>query len=126
MKTHDVAKVLTALAHALRSAPNQNLDELGLGSRPPKVDPASIPMALSTLVRLAEIDKAQWLTLIREHNFPIEVRPRDASRDILGKLLKHLEQNPESRERLTRAAQRNRTDTSPELMRALQFLLTQT
>jgi hypothetical protein len=80
-------------------------------------------MALSTLVALSRFDKAQWLDIIQQYNFPIEVRPRDASRDILGKLLNHLEQDSESRQRLSVDAQKGRSDTSPELMKALQLLL---
>ncbi|AZG77060.1 hypothetical protein [Methylocystis rosea] len=126
MKTHDAAKILMVLAQALRNAPNRDLDDFASSiAKPPQLDPASIPVALSTLVRLSEIDKRQWTTFIKEHNFPIEVRLRDASRDILGKLLKHLEQNPEARERLSKVAQRSRSETSPELMKALQFLLSQ-
>lgn len=124
MKTHDIAKMLTALAQVLRSGPNQTLDELAsTGLKRPEPNPESIPMALSTLVALSDFDKSQWLKLIQEYNFPIEVRPRDASRDILGKILKHLEQNPESRSKISNAAQKKRDDTSPELVKALQFLL---
>lgn len=124
MKTHKIAKILSDLAQALRTAPDQTLEELTSGGqhRLP-LDPASIPVALSTLVALADVDKAQWQSLIQECRFPIDIRPRDASRDILGKLLKHLEQNPEARNRLTNATPRGRSETSPELMRALQFLL---
>lgn len=57
------------------------------------------------------------------HGFPIDVRPRDASRDIIGKLLKFLEENPDARNRLNHAAQKGRSETSPELARALQLLL---
>jgi hypothetical protein len=123
MKTHELAKALTTLSNLLRSAPDQELDGVRLGLRRPRPDAASIPMALSTLVALSRFDKAQWLEIIEQYKFPIDVRPRDASRDILGKLLNHLEQNPESRNRLTVDAQQNRSETSPELMKALQLLL---
>jgi hypothetical protein len=124
MKTHDIAKILSALANALRNAPNQTLDELSSGpSRKPQPDAQSIPIALSTLIALSDFDKNQWLFLIKEYNFPIEVRPRDASRDILGKILKHLEQNPEARSKLVQSSNKERSETSPELLRALQFLL---
>jgi hypothetical protein len=103
--------------------PDQDLDGLRFGLRRPRPDAASIPMALSTLVALSRFDKAQWLEIIDQYDFPIDIRPRDASRDILGKLLNHLEQNPESRNRLSVEAQKGRSDTSPELMKALQLLL---
>src|SRR6266850_5803753 len=123
MKTHDLARALNTLSNLLRSMPDQELENFKLNSRQTKLDPASIPMALSTLVALARFDKAQWLQIIQQYDFPIEIRPRDASRDILGKLLNHLEQNPESRKRLSIDAQKARSDTSPELMKALQLLL---
>jgi hypothetical protein len=123
MKTHELAKALSSLARLLLAVPNQPLEEFVSGRSQSKVDSASIPVALSTLVALSEIDKGQWLGFIREHNFPIDVRPRDASRDIMGKLLRYLEQNREARERLTKAVQTSRSETSPELMRAFKVLL---
>jgi hypothetical protein len=124
MKTHDIAKILSSLANALRNAPNQTLDELAsTPTRKPQPDVQSIPIALSTLIALSDFDKNQWLFLIKEYNFPIEVRPRDASRDVLGKILKHLEQNPEARSKLVQSSNKERSETSPELLRALQFLL---
>lgn len=125
MKTHDLAKHLTTLGKVLRQLPNMQLEDLSLVSAPQRrlVDDSSIPVALSTLVALNDIDKRQWISFIHENQFPIEIRPRDASRDILGKLLKFLEQNPEARGRLTNAAQRERASTAPELRRALDLLL---
>jgi hypothetical protein len=124
MKTHEIAKVLSALAQGLRDAPDQSLDEFTSRTANPKPNPASIPTALSTLVALADFDKRQWQAFISEYEMPIQVRPRDASRDILGKVLKHLEQNPQARQRLRNAVtHRPRTDISPELMSALQLLL---
>lgn len=123
MKTHELAKALNLLATILRNGPDQNLDDFRLDQRRSKPDPSSIPMALSTLVALSQFDKSQWLNIIRQYGFPIEVRPRDASRDILGKILTHLEQDAEARRRLSSDAQKGRSDSSPELMRALQLLL---
>lgn len=123
MKTHDVAKILSTLATALRSAPNQTLEELASTPSKKKPDAESIPIALSTLIALSDFDKGQWLNLIQEYGLPIEVRPRDASRDILGKILKHLEQNPDARKKLVQSTNKDRSETSPELLRALQFLL---
>lgn len=124
MKTHEIARVLSTLASALRNAPDQPLEDFIERPRrrsPP--DPASIPMALSTLVALSDFDKTQWTTFIREQGFPIDIRARDASRDIIGKLLRYLEQDTEARKKLTNSAQKTRSETSPELMRALQVLL---
>jgi hypothetical protein len=120
MKTHEIATALTLLARLLKSGPNVPLEEFGQTSRKAP-DAGEIPVALSTLVALSGIEKAQWLALIKEHNFPIEIRPRDASRDILGKLLNYLEQNADAREKLVSNVQRVRP--SPELRRALDILL---
>ncbi|HXA39205.1 MAG TPA: hypothetical protein VNW53_09410 [Phenylobacterium sp.] len=123
MKTHEVARMLTLLASALKRGPNVPLEDLGTERvTRAKPDPSTIPVALGTLVALSEIDKQQWLDLIRENGFPIELRPRDASRDILGKVLRYLEQNPAARQRLTNSP-RERSTTSPELRRALDILL---
>src|SRR5437899_627274 len=116
MKTHELAKALRTLSDLLRNMPDQDLEGFRFGLRRPRPDTASIPMALSTLVALSRFDKAQWLEIIHQYKFPIDIRPRDASRDILGKLLNHLEQDPESRNRLSVEAQKSRSDTSPELM----------
>ena len=123
MKTHDLAKALTLLSKILQGQPNQDLNSVSFGERRQRPNTDSAPAALSTLVALSRFDKAQWLQVIRDHNFPIEVRARDASRDILGKLLNFLEENAEARKRLSSEAQISRPDTSPELMKALQLLL---
>lgn len=122
IKTHELASALTALAHILRRLPNQPLEDLELSTPRSKVDPGSIPVALSTLVSLSDIDKSQWALFIQEYGFPIEVRSRDAARDVIGKLLKFLEANPDARKKLS-VSSRARSSTSPELMRALDLLL---
>jgi hypothetical protein len=124
MKTHELARYLRMLAKLLEESPDEQLESfnLGRGKRPPP-DSANIPVALSTLVSLSEFDKTQWENLIKEFGFPISVRPRDASRDVLGKLLKFLEQNPDARRRVVFRAHEGRSQTSPELMRALDLLL---
>jgi hypothetical protein len=124
MKTHEVAKTLSLLAQALRNGPNVPLEQLGRsGSLRTKPDPSSIPMALSALVALSQFDKAQWRAMVKEYGFPIEVRTTESTRDIVGKILRHLEQDEDARRRLRSAAQRSKSDISPELMNALNFLL---
>lgn len=123
MKTHDLAKALESLARVLRRAPDTTLDELTSLSPRRKPESSEIPLALSTLVGLADIDKSQWLKFIQANGFPIDIRPRDASRDVVGKLLRYLEQSPEARKKITTVAERARSQTSPELQRALDFLL---
>lgn len=124
MKTHDLAKSLEVLARILRSGPNVAIEDLRLVDHiRRKPSPSEIPVALSTLVSLADIERVQWIEFIRSNGFPIDIRPRDASRDVVGKLLRYLEQNPEARRRMTNVAERTRSQTSPELQKALDFLL---
>lgn len=124
MKTHELAKALSAMSQLLKRRESLDLDEVDLTSRRhPQTTSDMIPVALSTLVALAKFDKSQWLEIIKAYDFPVEVRPRDASRDILGKILRHLEESPEARNRLAHQATKSQSDTSPELLRALQLLL---
>lgn len=121
MKSHDVARMLMQLAKVLRKAPNVELSELNFAHHA-KLRKGDVAIGLSTLVELAKIDKSQWLSLIYEHNLPVEIRPRDASRDILGKVLKYLEEHPEAQQKLKDSVNNN-SQASPELMRALSLLL---
>jgi hypothetical protein len=124
MKTHAVADVLTSLAQVLRAGPNVELQKLDVEpSGPSKSNPSDIPMALSALAALSQIDKTQWRALIDEYKLPILVLSTESTRDIVGKILRHLEKDAEARRRLKQAAQRSRPDFSPELMNALNFLL---
>lgn len=124
MKTHELAKALMLLARALEKIPDQSLDEFVQDLRStPVARSSNIPVALSTLVTLSAFDKAQWEALIEENRFPIQIRPRDASRDVLGKLLTFLEQNPDARQAMVATVSKERSKASPELMRALQQLL---
>jgi hypothetical protein len=124
MKSHQVAKVLRTLAEMLQRGPDSELDELFVsGQNPAPVPTSQIAVNLSTLAELARIDKQQWLTFVREYSLPVETRPRDAARDILGKVLNYLESNPEARRALKERATKRVSETSPELMRAFAFLL---
>ena len=124
MKSHQLAKALRKLAEMLDRASDSDLDELFVTDHNPKpVSTSHIAVNLSTLAELARIDKQQWLTFVSEYNLPIETRPRDAARDILGKVLNYLELNPEARKALKERATKRVSETSPELMRAFAFLL---
>ncbi len=123
MKTHDLAKALTLLARLLKSGPNTDLEELTSLNSQRRRGRGEALVGLSTLANLAKVDKQQWITIINDHGFSIEVRPRDASRDLIGKLLTYLEQNPEARKQINESARRQSTNVSPELTRALSILL---
>lgn len=119
MKTHDFAKQLTVLAKALRALPNIEVEQLGnLQAKGP-----NLAVGLSTLTSLAEIEKAQWIDFIRQHDLPIEVRARDASRDIVGKIMNYLQTDKDARNRIANAAASSRGSVSSELQRAFDILL---
>lgn len=126
MQTHELARALESLAKFLRSGPNVAVTQLANAAGWTLKDDLrsdEIKIGLSHLVALSRVDKRQWIALIEEHNFPIPVRNRDASRDILGKLLRYLEKNPEARQRLSRSSSISSSEASPELMKALSSLL---
>jgi len=124
MKSHQIAKALRKLSEMLERAPDSELDELFVSDRnPAPVSTSQIAVNLSTLAEMARIDKRQWLNFVRESHLPIETRPRDAARDILGKVLNYLESNPDARQALKERATKRVSETSPELMRAFAFLL---
>lgn len=124
MKTHELAKALVVLSKALRALPDMEIDALSsMSASSPNLSNESVAMGLTTLMALSDIDKTQWKNFITENNFPVEIRPRDASRDILGKLLTYLQNNREARNKLVNTTRGDRSNTSPELQKALQILL---
>lgn len=129
MKTHDFAQSLSQLAKVLLGAPNVEIEDLSIaGFRSMNGNGSgSGSVGLHTLAELSKISKQQWLALIEENKFPISVRPRDASRDVLDKLLRYLDEDAEARERLKSHINNNKRSSSskasPELMKALDILL---
>jgi len=123
MKSHELAQALSTLSRLLKSGPNVELSQLKVGELFDSHSARDLALNLSTLVSLSSVDKQKWMELIRENGFPIEVRPRDASRDIFGKLCAYLESNPQAQDRLKASATRTSGKSSPELMKALATLL---
>ncbi len=126
MNTHELSRALNSLARVLRSGPRVEVDDLQeISGVKLKKDMSSkeIKIGLSHLVALSRVDKSKWIDLIKEYHFPISLRARDASRDVLGKLLRYLEQNPEARERIKRSTYEAGMKASPKLMKALDSLL---
>tara|TARA_R110002126_G_scaffold210933_1_gene357448 strand:+ start:1262 stop:1639 length:378 start_codon:yes stop_codon:yes gene_type:complete len=122
MKTHDVAKSLTALAKMLRSLPNQELNDFGDLITSTKDAPHSnVGVSLSTLAVFSSYGKSDWERVIDDFDLLIEIRPRDAARDVMGKILTYLAENNEERARI---AKKSSDDTkTSELSNALSFLL---
>lgn len=130
MYTHELADALRKLATALRRAPNIELESLpfllaaeSMHHRPSSRSRDDLPIALSALLSLSRVDKGEWIELVQDLKLNIEIRPRDASRDILGKVLKVLEAEPDARERLQRRVSNRESHGSPELAKALSALL---
>ena len=123
MKTHDLAKALTQLAKVLRSLPNQELTGLGSTLATSAERPSDdIGVSLSVLAALSKFSKSDWEKTARDFDIPVDIRPRDAARDIMGKILNYLADNDAERERI--AMKNSRSDDEPsELSNALRFLL---
>lgn len=126
MKTYELARALDHLAKLLKSMPNQELESMSLSQESLLYKKNKRPEAavgLHTLLNLSKIDKNQWMMLIEEHSFPITVRARDASRDIIGKVLAYLEKNPEAQKALKKTAEEATGESSKELTKALAILI---
>jgi hypothetical protein len=126
MNTHELSRALTKLARVLRDGPKMEIDDLyelfGIKQKMPMSN-GEIKIGLSNLVALSRVDKNKWSDVIKEYRFPIIVRNRDSSRDVLGKLLSYLDRNPEARERIKRSTYDEGMKASPQLMKALDSLL---
>jgi hypothetical protein len=125
MKSHEIAKALQVLAKVLRSGPDVELNALNLNERTLSSEDmrANAPAALAMLAALARFNKSEWAALIEEYNLGVTVKKTDSTRDLLGRLLSHLNENETVRQRLTDAARKPRANVSPELMSALSILL---
>ena len=127
MKTHDVARALNTLARALRDGENLGLESITIG----KADDGQVqtslgsnaPAALALLVRLSAYSKNEWRALIQELELGIEIKVTDSVRDILGRLLKYLNDNKDVHKKLLEKARKPQTNVSPELMKALSILM---
>lgn len=115
------------MARVLKSGPNVEIDEIWDSNFHSKnydfLKKKDIPVALNALVGLNEVSKQEWLNLINEMGFEIEIRPRDANRDIVGKLINYLAKNPTAREKLTGRSEKKKSGPSSELTNALNLLL---
>lgn len=125
MKSHEIAKALQVLAKVLRSGPDVELAALNLSGQTisPQHMKANAPAALAMLAALACFSKSEWAGLIEEYDLGVAVKKTDSTRDLLGRLLNHLNENETVRQRLTDAAKKPRANVSPELMNALSILL---
>jgi hypothetical protein len=125
MKSHDIAKAMTELAGTLKSAPNTDISKLTLSKAASveRLGSNQIAISLDILVSLASIDKSEWLNFANEMNLPLKFRPRDGSRDILGKIFKYLEENKEAREKIKAKVRQKSLEGSASVMKALSLLI---
>lgn len=136
MKTHQLANELILLAKILKKSPNIDLEFLSIESiinskksnityktESKEISTENLSSALYNLVNLNRVNKQQWLTLIDDYKFDIQIRDRDANRDIVGKILNYLANNPHERDKLISRQNKNLTPSSNELANALNLLL---
>lgn len=130
MKAHELSKALLALSRILKSGPDIDVEDWSIlsksnspFSKSSNLKESDIPSALYTLVKLNDVSKTQWLSLMDEYDIDVEIRPRDATRDIVGKILNYLAANPIARENLLKTGSRKNVTESTELANALNLLL---
>lgn len=129
MTTHELADGLTYLAKALKRQTDLPLGAVDFLPRQERNDffhggqfrPEQAGAALSLLSALADISKKDWHSLISYYSWPIAFNQRDSSRNVLGKVLTYLQENPNARKRLKQTTAPS--STSPALMNALKALL---
>ena len=129
--THTLAKSLRRLASLLLAGPNVLVDDLhsildlkSIRSEPTSASqnnirgPSSIFEGLQTLSKVSKADLVNFISL---NKIPIQFRDRDASRDILDKLIRYFGEHPEAHTILKKRAEE--IPSSSPLRKALDFLL---
>ena len=123
MKTHELGKALTTLGKLLRSLPDQELENLGDYLKTGITRASNnVGISLSALASLSKYTKNDWEKVVRDFDIPVEIRPRDAARDIMGKILTYLAENDDERQRVALKSRVSPEEPS-ELSNALRFLL---
>ena len=79
-------------------------------------------ISLSTLAAFSKYTKKDWQQVISDFDLPLQIRARDASRDIMGKILTYLAENESERKRIAKSSH-NEGNGPSELSNALSFLL---
>lgn len=139
MKTHELAKALTQMSRVLKAGPNIEFEELTnlstylsakkpARSAPRKAVDASITdqgAGLALLAQMANYKKQDLIGLAEALDIPLEIRPADAVRDVLGKILKYINDNPEVKERLGQTDTHRMPEATSSLTQALSLLMNQ-
>jgi len=125
MRTYELATALNTLAKLLRKGPNVELSKLTLGDieKPSSSERPDIPTALNVLAALSGFRKNEWVAIITEYKLSVEVKTTDSTRDLLGRILNHLRENPQEVQKLRELSNKRSSNVSPELQEALSILL---
>lgn len=124
MKTHKAAELLNQLARILKEAPNEEIETLRIGTTMGReLSKDEIALNVSSLLALSKIKKNTWKDFIDDNKWPIEVKDRDSSRNLIGKIFQHLENHPDALKDFQRKTRERSGRASMELMNALSSLL---
>jgi len=125
MKTHELANTLTKFAKFLYSMPNMELEEFKpYGAKQKNAsDDTSIESSLKVFFELTKIDKKQWINLINNYGFNINIRYKDGRGNIILKLLTYLNKNDQAKNSLLNDIDNKNDNVSTELVKALRILL---
>lgn len=126
--THELADYLIMLARLLRTMPEGPVEEefrrKKYRDESSKMTAYSEPSALVALVGFSKFTKNDWANFIHEMDLPIQVEPRHASRDLMGKIINYFSDHPEGRARLRSISKRGvKDETSQALANAFSVLM---
>ena len=126
MKIHELASALKKLANILESQENVELDQLNMRSqKKEKLNNKEIAVNVHTLAALSTLKRSEWIQFIYDSNIDLKINRRDSTRDIVGKLMKHLQDNPNAIKGIKNKAVTKDKQQS-DLIQALDLLLKDT
>ena len=128
MKTHELAKSLDVLVKILKKAENQDVECFDLRKNTTQsyegvLNSGNAAGALAMLAALAKLNKPGLIELINGLNLKVIVKATDSRRDLLDRILKHINDNKDVHRGIVEQARNPQAGTSPELMQALSILL---
>lgn len=127
MKLHKLAREMQVVAQKLMKLPNVEVKSLLDENSEEHIFAhySGLPTGgkgfIRSIVELSKIGKKEWKHLIEEFSLPIEIRARDATRDLQDKVVRYLAENPSALDNLQR--ERSSTQMGAPLQSALNRLL---
>lgn len=124
--THEVADMLMALAKLLKRMPDGPMNDLvpiTVGRRDSGQSTSDKATALLSLIAFSKFSKREWVELIHDLDLPITPIPTDSSRDLMGKIIKFLSENPIYQNKLLNIAKSSDNGKSSELLKTLSLLV---